>query len=159
MAAGVRSPLFLLGLSASATITVGTPAPAVDLLELLLAEAHISAQELEYMREEVRASLPDTCAILRAEKSSDQQGGYVEEWAQVYQDVPCRISQSQQMSENRIVSNRTFAMSTWDMTLPYDADVSERDRIIHKAVPYEVLFVNGGRSYDTARRLVVHKLS
>jgi len=119
----------------------------------------LSPADLVYVRAEAEGLLPDTCAIQQRQLTADTLGGFTEAWVAAYQDVPCRLAESQARQGEGMWGARESADNLWTLTLAYDQAIAGDDRIYHAGLTYEVVFVNTERSYDTVRRVQLRRLA
>ncbi|MDP2950168.1 MAG: phage head closure protein [Chloroflexota bacterium] len=117
----------------------------------------LSSADLAYVRSQAAVALPDTITIERLTRADDGAGGQTETWTIAYADVPARLSE--RTGREGIMAARESVEADWVLTLPYDQDITEADRIIHASLTYEVVFVNTGRSYDTVRRCFLARIA
>jgi head-tail adaptor len=75
------------------------------------------------------ALLPDTCTIQRATFTTTSQGGQTQTWATLASGVACMLDAGQGGSEIQTSADRVMPVGGFLITLPYDQDVTEKDRI------------------------------
>ena len=75
------------------------------------------------------ALLPDTCSILRATTTTTSQGGQSLVWATLASGVACIVDAGQGGSEFVTSADRVMPAGGFRVGLPYDQDVTEKDRI------------------------------
>ena len=73
--------------------------------------------------------LPDTCSILRAAASTTSQGGQSLVWATLASGVACLVDAGQGGAEFITSADRVMPGGSFRIGLPYDQDVTEKDRI------------------------------
>lgn len=112
----------------------------------------LTANELGRMQDVQEVAMPDTCIVRRRTLTSDDMGGYTEAWADVG-EYSCRIV-PKAVNDEREQSGKVTARAEWAITLPYNADVRETDRIQHNDVYYEVVQVHDDESWQTALHCV-----
>lgn len=116
----------------------------------------ISAGTLDWLRSVASAFLPDAAAIERYTETSTADG-VTQSWTVIASGVPCRVSQSSATAVERDADGVLRALSDWRIWLPFDQDVTDRDRITVTATDrvdgrrFEVRRVDE-KSYETARR-------
>lgn len=108
------------------------------------------AGELATMRATAAAALPDTCTIQRDTPTADGMGGQTSSWANAATNVPCRYSPDQVADGERELGGKITAVNGWRFTFAYDADVRPADRIVADSRTFEVLSVDGDRSWQLA---------
>ena len=116
----------------------------------------LSAGELAAMRATQAEALPGTAVISRNTPTSDGMGGWTDAWAAVG-TVDCRVSPSGSGAESLIAERITDA-DAWNITLPYNTDVTAKDRIAIGARRFEVVTVLP-KSWETARRVVATEVT
>lgn len=122
----------------------------------------ISASLLDRLRAIQRAYLTDTCSISRYTEESTSDG-VVFDWSEIASGVPCRVSQTsgasagaEQVGESAVLR----AVSDWRVWLPFETDVTERDRLTITGADrtddrtFEVTRVDE-KTNETARRCLV----
>src|SRR5512139_1289604 len=101
--------------------------------------------EITAMRDEVNGvALPGTCAILSLTLTSDGQGGYTETWGTATTSVACRIDPVQ--SREILSGDAVQPFSRFVVTLPYDATVTQENRIQIDTTQYNILGIDAVRS-------------
>ena len=116
----------------------------------------IQTNDLVYLRDEVRKSMPDTVDIQRKTIASDQQGGFTESWANAYQQVAARIA-SKGGSESSTAGSQDLQLD-FTLAVGYDQSVVQTDRIIHPSGTYEVQSVDDGKSWATSKICQMRRL-
>ncbi len=112
--------------------------------------------DLTYIRNEAKTAMPDLVQIQRRTMTSDKQGGYTSEYANVYENVPARL-----MSETgteSVEEGRHVLQSKHTLTVAYSQSVDQTDRVIHSSGTYEVFFVDVGDSWATAKQCQLRKI-
>ena len=117
----------------------------------------LSASDMAYVRAQAETALPDIITIERLSQVDDGAGGQTERWDPVYIDVAARLAE--RTGREGIIAAREAVAAEWVLTLPYDQDITEKDRVIHVGLTYEVVFVNTGRSFDTVRRCFLARIA
>src|SRR5512139_444892 len=106
----------------------------------LLSDAEIAAMRAEVLD----VALPDTCSILSLTLTSDGQGGYSETWGTATASVACRIDPVQ--SREILSGDAVQPFSRFMVTLPYDATVTQENRIQIDTTQYNILGIDAVRS-------------
>lgn len=114
----------------------------------------LTAAELDSMRADVNASLPDTCAVVRPSTTVDSTGALVEGVPTTVATVACRISPSIRVPEEAIAAGRVGNVTPWNLTLPAGTDVSAGDRISSDGRAFEVVADLAPRSFEVSVRVV-----
>lgn len=116
----------------------------------------LSNSDLESMREELEAILPDTCHVLSVTRVSDGQGGFTETWGTATANIACRIDPyrgSGQVTGEQIAEYHTFVA-----TLPYGTTVTTAHRLEVDSVTYSITSVASGRSWPLDVRAWLEKI-
>lgn len=111
----------------------------------------LTPDELAALREDVLATLPDTCAVQRVTLAAAG-GGQAETWNTVT-TVACRVAPSGRSPQERAIAERLGNVSAWTLTLPALTDVRVGDRLTVGARTFAVAGVLA-RSNEIARRAV-----
>ena len=116
----------------------------------------LSNADFLYVQAEHQKAMPERVIIQTQQSQEDRQGGFTEAWINAYEDVPARLAE---------VSGREGAFAArlgvdagYILTVPASQALDETMRVLHKGVTYEVVFVNTGRSHETARRAALKRL-
>jgi hypothetical protein len=116
----------------------------------------LTAAELSALRTDVLETLPDTCVILRA--TATNSNGYPSEaWGTAVASAACRLDPVRQQDAG-VIADREAGVTYWQLTLAYDADVADGDRIVHSSVTYEVQQLHGTHSNRIVKRATVAKV-
>lgn len=111
----------------------------------------LSTGELALLRDDLSATLPETCGIVRVTRASDGAGGWSETTATVA-SVACRLAPLS-AREAQIAASLDAAVEHV-VTLPAATDVRHSDRITLGARTFEVTQVRT-RSEELVRRVWV----
>lgn len=118
----------------------------------------LSADDLAALQATQEAALPSTCTITRRSLLPDGQGGYTETWATLAASVACRMSALRNPTE-QVVGERFVGKTLWQLTLPAGQDVTHEDRVTVEGLAYEVAGINSGGAWETARRVILARMS
>ena len=121
-----------------------------------MANTLLQGNDLAYLRTESQTAMPDSVTIQRKTLVSDQQGGFTEGWADVYQNIRGRVSitgGSESASEGR-QNVKVDAM----LTVAYDQSIEQSDRVLHGGQTYEILSVDTGKTWQLAQRCQMRQL-
>lgn len=118
----------------------------------------ISATDLAAMVAAQAAALPSTCSVVRRVLTADGMGGYTETWATLTASVACRLASHSAPTE-AIMAERYGGRQTWMLTLPAATDVTHEDRVTLSGVTYEVVGLSSGGAWETARRVIVGRVT
>lgn len=86
----------------------------------------ITADELSKLRAIQELTMTSTCTVLRAVRSPDGAGGFLEEW-EIVDTLICRVGAAS-ISE-RIISDRENVTGPLRVTVPAESDVRTGDRL------------------------------
>lgn len=112
----------------------------------------LSAAELSAMRATQGSALPGTAVISRNSPTSDGMGGWTDAWAAVG-TVDGRLAPASESGAERLVAERITEEDAWVITVPYDTDVTAKDRVQIESRTFEVVSPLP-RSWTTALRVV-----
>jgi hypothetical protein len=115
---------------------------------------------MPWLRGIAQAFLPDLADVQRYTEVSTSDG-LTQTWATVLTDVPCRVSPRASTATEGLAAGGAVvrALSTWVVVVPFDTDVTLRDRVTVTGADrpdgrvFEVLRV-GERSYEASRELL-----
>lgn len=115
------------------------------------------AAELASMRGAMVESFPQTCAILRTTAgASDNQGGHAETEAEVG-TYACRLSASRPVEHE--VGDQIVSDLAWTALLPYNADVTQGDRLQVDEDEFEVAGTDADAPERIALQVTLRRLS
>ena len=115
----------------------------------------LSNSDLSYMRDCVDLLLPDTCYILTNAGTADGSGGITEAWGTATATTKCRLD-----TINGNYRDMDGAVQTYNklvLSLPYDATITEANRVYYNSTTYQVTSVNDG-SWLATKRAEVQKV-
>ena len=115
----------------------------------------LSSNDLSFMRDCIENLLPDTCYILTASGTADGSGGVTESWGTATSTTKCRLD-----TVNGKFTDMAGAVQTYNklmLSLPYDAVITEANRVYYNSTIYQVTSVNDG-SYLVTKRAEVQKV-
>jgi hypothetical protein len=105
------------------------------------------------------ALFPDTCAIYRDIRITDAVGQeVVTPDPSPRTDIPCRVSPTGGGDRERAVAERLLTINTWDIALPANTDIVKTDRIVYAGDEFEILAVQGPRSFEIELIVVARRL-
>ena len=116
----------------------------------------INYRELKQLRSMARKSLPDSCTITRATKTSDSQGGFTTVWATQASNVACKLSEKSAVVATD--GGQFVVKSGMYLTLEYDGPIASGDRIEHGGLTYEVISVGNDKSWQVLLRCEVKRI-
>lgn len=111
----------------------------------------LTAGELTQIRDEMAASLPDTCTIRRVTPVATETGGWTE--TTVDTSVACRVAPLG--SRDAQIAGAMGYTSDHVVTLPAETDVRASDRIVWNGQTFEVNGPPRTRSEELVRRVYV----
>lgn len=100
--------------------------------------------------------LPTTITIQTRQVTQDGQGGYAEEWANTYQEVPGRLSDL--TGRESQMASREHVEADYMLTVPYSQNIDTGMRVVHNSQVFEVVHVNTHSSLATVRRCLVKQV-
>ena len=116
----------------------------------------LQGMDLDYMRAETVRALPDTVDIQKESKELDGQGGFVISWAEVYQNIPARLT-SRGGNESTETGRREPQLD-FTLTVAYDQPIASSDRVVHSSGTYEVQSVDTGKSWTLSKRCQMRQI-
>lgn len=112
------------------------------------------------MRAAQTALLPDTCTISRCSNSPNGMGGQTQTWKDEHKNVACRLAPSTASeAQEALAAARLTSKQGWTVTLPFDTDVTAKDRIVVGTRTLEVIGVLSRGSWTTALRVLAVEVS
>jgi len=111
----------------------------------------LSSNQIEVMRETQEAALPQTCTRRRAVLIRDGRGGHTEGTSEEAEYV-CRVAPTK--GREIEIASRITSELTLTVTLPHDADVQPRDRLVIGDRELNVVAVLSGGTWTTALRVL-----
>jgi hypothetical protein len=111
--------------------------------------------ELEQIRDDILAMMPDACNIITVTYTPDGYGGTVPTLGTVGANIPCRMDAK---TGSEILTGgaiQTYQGNT--LTLPWDASCDTKNRIEYKGNVYAVISVSEG-SWLSCLRVTVERI-
>ena len=121
-----------------------------------MANTLLQGDDLAYLRTESQNAMPDNITIQRKALVSDQQGGFTESWAAVYQDIRGRVSVTG--GSESVSAGRQDAQINATLTLAYAQSIEQSDRVLHGGRTYEIVSVDAGKTWALAQRCQMRQL-
>lgn len=111
------------------------------------------------MRAAANRLLPDTCDIYQRASGQDAYGGASASETLRAAAVPCRLAPvaSAANVEALRTNDQRAVQAVWTLTLPYDQAIAPTDRVVVSGQSYEVVTMDGGVEWRTARRVLVER--
>lgn len=104
--------------------------------------------------------MPDTCQVLRRTSTRDAFNEKVDAY-EVVATVPCRIAALNVRGRGgETVSSAMVLTGTpqFELTVPYDTEVLDSDRIAHNGITYDVTDAGLAGTFATARRVMLQRI-
>lgn len=117
----------------------------------------LTDQELAQLRADVLETLPETCMILRPSASADTYGHADPTYGTAVVSVRCRLDPEYRRGNGELVAGREANRSYFTLSLPYDADLRDGDRVVIASGNYEVWQLHGTQTMRAVKRAVVVK--
>ena len=117
----------------------------------------LSADERADLRAEVLGLLPDQAVILRPEGTVTASGA----WSETYSaagTVAARIDPFKMTQGDRVIAAQERGRAWYQLSVPWDADLRDGDRVTVSSVTYELVQVHDDHSQRLVRRAIVSKL-
>lgn len=119
----------------------------------------ISAEDLAYMRGVQALAMTDTCTRLQRVTSPDGMGGQGEAWPPQGAPFPCRLTDAGTDVPNDLLQ-RLKGNDGYTVTFATEQAVAFRDRLnVTGRGVYEVVAVDAGGTWETARRCLCVKVA
>jgi hypothetical protein len=119
--------------------------------------AMLSAAELAQLRSDIADLLPDTCRIERM--TIVNTGGYAEEtWGTAVVSAPCRFDPDSRRSDVETVADRDAGISRYIVSMLYNADLRDGDRLVYNGGTYELTELHTEHSLNGAVRARVSRV-
>lgn len=99
----------------------------------------LTTTELDQLRADALATLPDICAILRPTATTNADGDSASTWGTAVASLACRLDPFHWRDWRGLVAEREVNRTYFVLTLPYDADLRDGDRVVVAASPLEVM--------------------
>lgn len=118
----------------------------------------LTAAELTQLRADVAELMPDTCDIERNSSSVDSAGFESESWAVQVDDTPCRIDPYNKQFSSGIVGEREENITWWQLTVSWNVDIADGDRVIFGSDTYQIVQLHDDHSNRIVRRALLAKI-
>lgn len=113
----------------------------------------LTATELADMQTVEESVMSSSAVIVRFGTASDGMGGFTETWAAVG-TVDCDLWPiNRNVREQPTDGGQIISRADWYITMPFDADVTAKDRVTIDSRTFEILFVPNDESWATAKRV------
>lgn len=108
--------------------------------------------QIASMRLIAEEALPDLCTIQRRQEVSDGGGGVTTTWQEHLADVPCRLSPVGG-GEVGLTGARIEDEATSLVTVAWDVDIAEADRLLINGFAYDVQLVRRRGNWALTTRI------
>lgn len=120
----------------------------------------LDSAELSQARADLEDLLADEASIERATKTPKEGGGRDVSWAELA-SVPCNIAPLAggevatmgQSGNSGTAGDRIDDRTTHVLTVPFETDITEADRVVVSGATYEVTLVRKRGSWELVRRV------
>jgi hypothetical protein len=119
----------------------------------------LTSTELDQLRADALLTLPDTCAILRPSATTDADGDSTSTWETAAASVACRLDPFHWRDWHGLVAEREVNRTYYVLTLPYDANLRDGDRVVVADQPLEVMQLFDRQSARIVVRAYVARIS
>jgi head-tail adaptor len=121
--------------------------------------SYLTKSQIALARRTIKAKLPDEAIVLRLTAAADGYGSQTETFAEVGR-YPCRIQFNFGIPANfdSVEGTAVVNRQTFIVTLPYDADVTETDRLEINGAAYSIVSSLAPRSVQLSKRVLCKKL-
>ena len=117
----------------------------------------LSDRELAALRADVLGLLPDTCVIQRATTTTNSAGAWTETYSAAG-TVVCRLDPFKMATGEQVIAAQERGRAWYQLSVPWDADLRDGDRVTVSSVTYELVQVHDDHSHRLVRRAIVSKL-
>ena len=118
----------------------------------------LSTLEIAQLRTDAADYFPDTCTLQTVARTSDDMGGWTEEWSNAYTSVACRLAPARATRDETLRGEQISAYSQWVLTIAHNQTIDETMRVVHDSETYEVLRLEDTHSSRTAKRVYLVRL-
>lgn len=118
----------------------------------------LTLRELAQARSDVLTTLTDTCTIQRAVEVTDNYGHTAKTWATAASGSLCRFDPFARQDGSGQVAMQEQGRAWYQLTLAWDTDLRDGDRVAYGGDTYEVLQLHDDHSARIVRRAVLAKV-
>lgn len=118
----------------------------------------LTSRELAQARNDALETLTDTCVIERPAEITDAYGHTAKTWATAASGAACRLDPFQRTDPTGQIAMQEIGRAWYRLTLAWDADLRDGDRIVHNGDTYEVTQLHDDHSARVVRRAIVAKV-
>lgn len=112
----------------------------------------LSAAELAELRSTMLDLLPSTCDIQYSTATTNDYGNTTHTWLNAATAVMCRVDPFNRQDSSGVFADREANTLYFQITLPYNANIQNGDRIIYSGGTVEVLQLYSNHSQNTVIR-------
>ena len=117
----------------------------------------IPTRTLELTKQQFAKILPDTCNILSATNTPNDQGGFTQTWGTTTAGVKCRVDPAG--GQEQIVADSLRPFSSWILTVKADTTITEQNRVEFDGNTYNVTgIINDGSSWHIVTKVKMEKV-
>jgi head-tail adaptor len=116
------------------------------------------AETLAIMRADVARMLPDTCVIEAISGSvPNGAGGQADTWAAVSGGtVACRVDPLKTRGDKIVIQSlREVTELRYQLTVPYDAPITQACRVVHDTHTYQIIQLDADHSENVSKRAII----
>lgn len=117
----------------------------------------LTTRELSDLRADVLETLISTCTVQRV-TTTNNKGKVSETWTAVETDIVCRVDPYQRQDSAGVVADQEQGRAWFRLTLPWDADIGDGDRVIYGGETYELVQLHATHSGHIVTRAIIAKL-
>lgn len=118
----------------------------------------LNAAELAQLRADIADLLPDTCRVERGTISKN--GPYdVKAWGTAITSTACRFDPDSLRNAADLVADREAGIARYIVTMNYDVDLRDGDRIVYSGGTYEITELHTEHSLNGAVRARVSMIA
>lgn len=118
----------------------------------------LTSRELTQARSDVLVTLTDTCAIQRATEAVDAYGYTAKTWTTAASAVLCRFDPFARQDGAGQIAMQEQGRAWYQLTLAWDTDLRDGDRVAYGGDTYEVLQLHDDHSARIVRRAMLVKV-
>jgi len=116
----------------------------------------LTESELEDLRADMLDLLPSTCTIQRP-TTTNVKGKTTATWTNAATGVACRVDPLRLQTAST-VAEQERGITRWMLTVAYNADVQDGDRIVFDSDTYEILQLHDDHSLRAVRRATLGRI-
>jgi len=113
----------------------------------------LDAIELECVRNDLEATLSDTCTIAYVTRTADGMGGWTEAYTNRGASIACRLMPLNFGRRPGISAEQLKEGKVWVLSLHHDQAVAIDDKVTHTSDVYRVQQINANESEIIAKRV------